>query len=112
MYTITKEQANNFWSYFVLESPLEMSCYLAMPKIFANVEGLFNDEKAKKNAEILAHVINNNHPSEKGEYNKAIWIMSMARSYAHYLEACHNNDRFLNPGSFFLLCTRIAKGVE
>lgn len=112
MYTITKEQANNFWCYFTLSSPLEMSCYLAMPKIFENVEGLFDDEKAKKNAEILAHVINNNHPSEEGEYNKAIWIMSMARAYANYLEDCHNNDRFLNPGSFFLLCTRIAKGVE
>ena len=83
-----------------------------MPKIFENVEGLFDDEKAKKNAEILAHIINSNHPSEEGEYNKAIWIMSMARAYAHYLESEHNNDRFLNPGSFFLLCTRIAKGVE
>lgn len=112
MYTITKEQANNFWCYYILGSPLEMSCYLAMPRIFENVEGLYNDEKAKKYAELLAIIINNNHPSEEGEYNKAIWIMSMARAYANYLEAVYNNDRFLNPGSFFLLCTRIAKGVE
>ena len=112
MYTITKEQASNFWCYFTLPSPIEISCYSALPKIFANAEGTFDDERAKKNAKILSHVINDNHPSENGEYNKTFWIMSMARAYANYLSDCHHNSRFLNPGSFFLLCTIIAKGVE
>lgn len=112
MYTITREQAGNFWNYDVLGSPLEMSCYMALPKIFENVDNLYDDEKAKKHAASLAIVINNNHPSNDGEYNKAIWIMAMARAYANFLNDCHNNGRFLNPGSFYLLCIIIAKGVN
>lgn len=112
MYTITREQTNNFWNYYVLGSPLEFSCYMALPKIFENVDNLNDDEKAKKYADSLAIIINNNHPSDEGEYNKAIWIMSMARAYANYLNDCHDNARFLNPGSFYLLCLRIAKGVN
>lgn len=47
MYTITREQAGNFWNYDVLGSPLEMSCYMALPKIFENVDNLYDNEKAK-----------------------------------------------------------------
>lgn len=38
--------------------------------------------------------------------------MAMARAYANFLNDCHNNGRFLNPGSFYLLCIIIAKGVN
>lgn len=111
MYKITKERASNFWNYCTLGSPIEFSCYMALPEIFADSENLFNDEEAKEHATILANVINNNHPSENGENNKAVWIMSMARAYANFLSDVHNNDRFLNPGSFWLLCSIIGKGV-
>ena len=112
MYTITKEQANNFWCDCSLSNQLVIRCYLAISKIFEIEKGFFDDERAKKNAEELSYLINYNHPSENGKYNKAIWIMSMAIAYANYLKDRRNNDRFLNPDSFFLLCTRIAKGVE
>ncbi len=111
MYKITKKQASNFWNYFTLGSPIEFSCYMALPKIFAESENLFDDEEAKRQAILLANVINNNHPSEEGEDNKAFWIMSMARAYANFLNDVHNNDRFLNPGSFWLLCCIIGKYV-
>ena len=112
MYIITKEEAQIFWEYYTLTSSWEFSCYLAMPKIFEGVDNLYNDEVAKKYAKFLSPIINNNHPTEDSEGNKKTWIMDTARAYANYLADFHNNEHFLNPGSFYLLCTIIAKGVN
>ncbi len=112
MYTITRKQAFNFWCYFTLSSHIEMGCCLALPKIFVNVEGLLDDEKAKRNAEILAKIINNNHPSGEGEVNKAFWIMSMVRAYANYLNDSHNNDKFLNPDIFSFSAQELRKELN
>lgn len=112
MYKISQEQARNYWQYSTLSSSLELSFYLAIPRIMNGEENLFLDENAKKAAESLAQVINNINPPEKGESNKAVCIMTMAKAYVKYLSDVHNNDSFCNPGSFFLICTRIAKHVN
>ena len=111
MYEITKEQATNFWGYCTLTSPLERNFYLCIPKILDPDLRLYLDEEAKDAAERLASVINAIQPPEDGEYNKAVCVMSMARAYVNFLNDVHNNNLFLNPGSFFLICTRISKHV-
>lgn len=111
MYRITPEQASNFWNYSIT-SPLELDFYMKIIKIFAgNNRELYNDKVAIKHAECLADIINEIKPSEDGPYNKAVVIMTMARAYVNYLNDTCNNDRFLNAGSFSLICLQIAKNV-
>lgn len=112
MYEISRIQASNFWCYDTLSSPLELNFYLIITKMMVGAERFCLDEEAKNAAEYLADVINNINPPEDGQYNKAVCIMTMARAYVKYLNDIHGNDRFLNPGSFFLICTRIAKHVN
>ncbi len=112
MYNLTADQAINFWNYFTIPYPYEMQFYLSMPKIFEGVSGLYDDNKAKKCAEFLGEIINDLNPSDDGEFNKAVCIMTMARAYVRFLEDAHNNDRFANPGSFALICQIIAKHVK
>jgi len=112
MNEITKQQAANFWNYCTLSSPLEMQFYIAIPKLLPDTERLHLDEVAKDYAEYLADVINAINPPLDGDNNKDVCILNMARAYVKYLRDIHGNDRFMNPGSFFLICTRIAKHVK
>lgn len=114
MYEITKQQAANFWQYCTTTSPLEMQFYISIPRILSDLddEHLFIDENAKNAAECLATPINAINPSKDGEYNKDVCILSMARAYVKYLRDKYDNNRFMNPGSYFLICTRIAKHVK
>ena len=113
MYEITKIQAANYWQYVTLSTPMEFEFYKSIIKIMEGGEGhLCIDEEAKNAAEYLADIINYINPPDDGADNKAVCIMRMARAYVKYLRDVHGNDRFMNPGSFFLICTRIAKNVR
>jgi len=113
MYFIEKSQAYNFWQYSTLSDSLDFQFYLIIKKIMVGgEEHLFIDEEAKNAAEYLADPINYVNPPEEGENCKAVCIMKMARAYVKYLRDEIGNDRFMNPGSFFLICTRIAKNVN
>lgn len=112
MYNLTEEQACNFWNYCTFTYPMEMGWYIAMPRWMENINNLHNDEVVKQVAEFLADVINDMNPPEDGENNKAVCIMCMARAYVKFLNDCRNNGRFMNPGSFALICKRIAKNVK
>ena len=111
MYNLTAEQAMNFWNYCTVSYPCEMHFYLSMPKIFEGVTDLYDDNKVKRYAEFLGDIINDINPPEDGQHNKAVYIMSLARAYVKYLDSSHHNNRFLNPGSFALICRLIAKNV-
>lgn len=113
MYQITKEQAGNYWQYSTLSSPMEFEFYRLIIKIMEGGEFYLHvDKEAINAAEYLADPINYINPPEDGENNKAVCIMRMARAYVKYLRDYHDNDRFMNPGSFFLICTRIAKHIK
>ena len=112
MYHITPEQASNFWNYCCVPHPLELGFYMRINKYFAgNYRGLYNDKVAIKQAESLAEIINEMNLSEDDQQNKTVVIMSMARAYVNFLNDTCNNDRFLNAGSFSLICLRIAENV-
>ena len=99
-----------FWSRFLKHCTQNESIFrdLAVPK------GAFmskTSNKVKRYAEFLGDIINDINPPEDGEYNKAVYIMSLARAYVNYLDDSHHNNRFLNPGSFALICQLIARNV-
>lgn len=91
-----------------------MQFYIAIPRILSDLddEHLFIDENANNVVDRLAAPINAINPPEDGEYNKDVCILSMARAYVKYLQDNYDNNRFMNPGSYFLICTRIAKHVN
>jgi hypothetical protein len=113
MYYISREQAGNFWQYCKLAGALEMQFYALITKMMVGGDNrLCIDEVAKDTAEYLAEPINYLNPPEDGENCKAACILHMARAYVTYLRDVVGNDRFMNAGSFFLICTRIAKHVK
>lgn len=117
---ITREQASNFWGYCTLKSGFEFSCYMAMPSFFNvtadNIEDhrrIFHDDtQIKYNAELLASIINKLNLPEDGENNIYVGVMMMARAYVEYIDDQFGNDSYMNPGSFWLICCRIAMRVN
>lgn len=116
---ISREQATNFWKYFTLSSNREFRFFIMMPSFFnetkediENLRPIFhNDVQIKRKAELLANIINRMHLSEDGEDNKHIVVMEMARAYVKFLDAQFGNKTYMNPGSFWLICCRIALHV-
>lgn len=117
---ISREQAANFWNYCTLTSSRELGFFMMMPSFFndtqENIEQhrqIFHDDVIiKRNAELLADIINKLNLSEDGEDNKYVGVMEMARAYVKYMDAQFDNHTYMNPGSFWLICCRIALHVN
>ena len=117
---ISREQAANFWNYFTLESGRELGFFMMMPSFFndtqENIEyhrQIFHDDvQIKHNAELLSDIINKLNLPEDGENNKYVGVMEMARAYVNYIDAQFGNHTYMNSGSFWLICCRIALHVN
>lgn len=116
---ITREQAYNFWNYYVLTDKLELSFLFALPQIFNDTDETIeenhryfhDDKKIRQGAKHLGLIINNLNLPDNGENNKTLAILGAGRAYVNYLKDQHNNDSYSNPGSFWLICCHIAQKV-
>ena len=117
---ITRDQASNFWCYCRLTSNLEFNFNLLMPEFFGDTEENFeknrriyyDDVQIKRKAESLAGIINRLNLPEDGEDNVYVGVMCLARAFVNHLNDAYDNDTYMNPGSFWLICCRIAIHVN
>ncbi len=111
---ITKERASNFWNYFTLSTRMEMSFYMQMFTIFEGIQrsDFYDDNKIKEYAEVLGCRLNQLNLPESGKDNKYVGVMNMARAYVQFMSDQYGNNSYMNAGSFWLICCRIALHVD